>query len=156
MTAISTPTSTHMGASSSRIVECSQRFPATQLFSKMAKTYIVVLSCVYPSCNARLDMQILPNAKTAAAMTFHRPSDDPLMMHSSTRSLSPQSKAHQRVWLRMHHFIHVLGGNVHQATRPPGHEQELGQCALTNDSYVATIQMSRLADHCDSISHYEF
>ena len=23
---------------------------------KMAKTYIVVLSCVYPSCNARLDM----------------------------------------------------------------------------------------------------
>ena len=53
-------------------------------------------------------------------------------------------------------FIHGLGGNVHQATRPPGHEQELGQCALTNDSYVAAIQMSRLADHGDSISHYEF
>ena len=70
----------------------------------------------------------------------------------------PQSKAHQRVWLRMHHFIHVLGGNVHQATRPPGHEQRdhWSQCALTNDSYVAAIQMSRLADHGDSISHYEF
>ena len=56
-------------------------------------------------------------------------------------------------------FIHVLGGNVHQATRPSGHEQRdhWSQCAaLTNDSYVAAIQMSRLTDHGDSISHYEF
>ena len=56
-------------------------------------------------------------------------------------------------------FIHVLGGNVHQATRPRAARPLVTvRCmwALTNDSYVAAIQMSRLADHGDSISHYEF
>ena len=83
---------------------------------------------------------------------------------TSDQSLSPQSKAHQRVLLRMHHFIHVfhteiLGQTqvvpmiktfiepwwvlwIHQQRQRVQREMCLHSPALTHDSYVAAIQVS--------------
>ena len=83
---------------------------------------------------------------------------------TTDQSLSPQSKAHQRVWLRMHHFIHVFHTEIlsqtqvvpriktfiepwwvlwiHQQQRRAQREMCWHSPALTHDSYVAAIQVS--------------
>ena len=95
-----------------------------------------------------------------------------------TRAVSILPGMHWVTNASLHSCIWWQCAPGHQATRPPkGHSssiykwsvytreymrwdsqtaRERTTCALTHDSYVAAIQMSRLADHGDSISHYEF